>query len=142
MLLRGPVEPGRYTSIDYTHALAENENGVLASVGSVGDADDNALAESFVDSSKTELIAERVWRSRTQLELVIVEYVDWFNDTRLHGSLGDLPPREYELLHAPAGSGCARSPGSLRGTRPSQYAHEHELGNQVNRSPSKSGRLT
>ena len=69
---------------------------MLATVGSVGDAYDNALAESFVDSFKTELIADRVWRSRTQLELAIVEYVGWFNNARLHESLGDLPPAEYE----------------------------------------------
>jgi hypothetical protein len=42
---------------------------VLASVGSVGDAYDNALAESFVDGFKTELIADRVWRTRAQREL-------------------------------------------------------------------------
>jgi putative transposase len=65
--LRGPVESGQYTSIDYTQPLADH--GVLASVGSVGDAYDNALAESFVDSFKTELIADRVWRTRSQLEL-------------------------------------------------------------------------
>jgi putative transposase len=52
---------------------------VLASVGSVGDAYDNTLAESFVDSFKTELIAERVWRSRAQLELAVVEYVGRLN---------------------------------------------------------------
>jgi putative transposase len=89
----------QYTSIDYTQTLADH--GVLASVGSVGDAYDNALAESFVDSFKTELIADRVWRTRSQLELAIVEYVGWFNHQRLHESLGDLPPAEYEALYAP-----------------------------------------
>jgi putative transposase len=89
----------QYTSIDYTQTLADH--GVLASVGSVGDAYDNALAESFVDSFKTELIADRVWRTRSQLELAIVEYVGWFNHTRLHQSLGDLPPAEFETLSAP-----------------------------------------
>jgi putative transposase len=84
----------QYTSIDYTQTLADH--GVLASVGSVGDAYDNALAESFVDSFKTELIADRVWRTRSQLELAIVEYLGWFNHTRLHESLGDLPPAEFE----------------------------------------------
>jgi putative transposase len=73
---------------------------VLASVGSVGDAYDNALAESFVDSFKTELIADRVWRTRSQLELAIVEYVGWFNHARLHQALGDLPPAEFEALDA------------------------------------------
>jgi putative transposase len=68
--------------------------------GSVGDAYDNAMAESFVDSFKTELIADRVWRTRMQLELAIVEYVSWFNNDRLHESLDDIPPAEFEALHA------------------------------------------
>jgi putative transposase len=89
----------QYTSMAYSEAL--EDAGILASVGSVGDAYDNAMAESFVDSFKTELIADRVWRSRSQLELAIVEYVAWFNTTRLHESLGDLPPAEFEALHAP-----------------------------------------
>ena len=72
----------QYTSFDYTQTLADH--GVLASVGSVGDAYDNALAESFVDSFKTELIADRVWRTRSQLELAVVEYLGWFNHDRLH----------------------------------------------------------
>jgi putative transposase len=63
----------QYTSIDYSQTL--DDHGVLASVGSVGDAYDNALAESFVDSFKTELLADRVWRSRSQLELAVVEYI-------------------------------------------------------------------
>jgi putative transposase len=86
----------QYTSIDYTQTL--DDHGVLASVGSVGDAYDNALAESFVDSFKTELIADRVWRTRAQLELAVVEYIGWFNDARLHQALGDLPPSEFERL--------------------------------------------
>ncbi len=69
---------------------------MLASIGSVGDAYDNALAESFVDSFKTELIADRVWRSRAELELAVVEYIAWFNRDRLHSSLGDMPPAEFE----------------------------------------------
>ncbi len=84
----------QYTSGDYTQTLDDRR--VLASVGSVGDAYDNALAESFVDSYKTELIADRVWQSRPQLELATVEYVGWFNNSRLHESLGDIPPAEYE----------------------------------------------
>ena len=88
----------QYTSIDYTQTLADH--GVLASVGSVGDAYDNALAESFVDSFKTELITDRVWRTRSQLELAVVEYLGWFNSARLHQALGDLPPAELEALAA------------------------------------------
>ncbi len=73
---------------------------MLASIGSVGDAYDNATAESFVDSFKTELIRDRVWRSRSQLELAIVEYVAWFNNERLHTSLGGVPPAEFEADHS------------------------------------------
>jgi putative transposase len=54
-----------------------DEHNVLASIGSVGDAYDNALAESFVDSFKTELIADRVWRTKAQVELAVVEYIGW-----------------------------------------------------------------
>jgi len=87
----------QYTSADYTQTLTDH--GVLASVGTVGDAYDNAMAESFVDTFKTELIADRVWRTRAQLELAVVEYVAWFNNDRLHESLGDLPPAELEDLY-------------------------------------------
>ena len=88
----------QYTSIDYTQTLTDHR--VLASVGSVGDAYDNALAESFVDSYKTELIADRVWRARAQLELATVGYLGWYNNDRLHEMLGDVPPAEFELLQA------------------------------------------
>ena len=84
----------QYTSEDYTQQLDDAK--VLASVGSVGDCYDNALAESFVDSYKTELIADRVWRTKAQLELATVDYVDWFNHRRLHTSIGNRPPIEHE----------------------------------------------
>ncbi len=104
----------QYTSIDYTQTLTDH--GVLASVGSVGDAYDNALAESFVDSFKTELIADRVWKTRSQLELAVVEYIGWFNHDRLHESLGDIPPAEFEAhwqaTQAPALRAQAAPPAS------------------------------
>jgi putative transposase len=87
----------QYLSFAYSQELDDHD--VLASIGSVGDAYDNAMAESFVDSFKTELIADRVWRNRSQLELAIVAYVGWFNNQRLHESLGDIPPAEHEALH-------------------------------------------
>ena len=88
----------QYTSIDHTQTLTDHR--LLASVGSAGDAHDNALAESFVDSFKTELIADRVWRTRSHLEPAVVEYVSWYNAARLHESLGDMPPVEYEQRYA------------------------------------------
>ncbi len=105
------VQGSQYTSGAYTQTLADH--GLLASVGSVGDALDNALAESFIDSFKIELIADRVWRTRAQLELAIVEYVGWFNTARLHEALGDLPPAEFETLR-PTDT-FALSLSSLRG---------------------------
>ena len=78
----------------YTQTLADR--GVLVSVESVGDAYDNALAEGFVDSFKTELIADRACRTRAQLELAVVEYIGWFNDARLHQALDDRPPSKFE----------------------------------------------
>jgi putative transposase len=89
----------QYTSDDYTQELDDHD--VLASIGTVADALDNALAESFVDSFKTELISDRVWRTREQLEFAIVEYLGWFNHNRLHSSLNDIPPAEFEALYAP-----------------------------------------
>jgi putative transposase len=95
--LRGPLEFGQYTSFAFTQVL--DDHAVLASIGSVGDAYDNAMAESFVDTFKTELISDRVWRTRAQLELAIVEWVAWFNTQRLHESLSDRPPAEVEALY-------------------------------------------
>ena len=93
-MLRPPLESAQYTSLAYTQTL--DDHGVCQSLGTVGDALDNALAESWVDSLKTELIADRVWRTRSQLEIAIVEYIGWFNHVRLHSSLGYLPPTEYD----------------------------------------------
>ena len=84
----------QYTAEDYTQVLDDHR--VLASVGSVGDCYDNALSESFVDSYKTELIADRVWRTNRQLQLATVVYVGWFNHRRLHSSIGNRPPVEHE----------------------------------------------
>lgn len=103
----------QYTAEDYTHVL--DDHLVLASVGSVGDCYDNALAESFVDSYKTELIADRVWRTNAQLELATVDYVGWFNHRRLHSSIGNRPPVEYEREYwQRVALGFRTAPGSGR----------------------------
>jgi putative transposase len=93
-LVQHTDQGSQYTAEDYTQELDDHR--VLASVGTVGDAYDNALAESFVDSYKTELIADRVWRTNAQLELATVAYVGWFNHRRLHSSIGSRPPVEHE----------------------------------------------
>jgi transposase InsO family protein len=86
----------------YTQRLADL--GIAASVGSVGsvaDAYDNAMAESFVGTLKTELVRGRVFTTRFDAEIAVVEYLGWFNHTRLHESLGDVPPAEFEAHYAP-----------------------------------------
>ena len=98
----------QYTSEGYTQALDDHD--VLASLGSTGDCYDNALAESFVDSFKTELISDRVWRTHDQAELAIAKWAGWYNHKRLHSALGDIPPAEYEQLHAPAAATTAICP--------------------------------
>jgi putative transposase len=87
----------QYTSYAFHQVL--DDHGVLASIGTVGDAYDNSMAESFVDTFKTELISDRIWRTQTQLELAIVEWVAWFNTNRLHENLDDRPPAEVEALY-------------------------------------------
>jgi putative transposase len=47
-----------------------------------------------------ELVCDRVWRTSSQLELAIVEWVAWFNNDRLHQALGDIPPIEFEDQYA------------------------------------------
>lgn len=88
----------QYTSIAFTERLAEL--GVQPSIGTVGDAYDNALAESTIGLFKTELIRRRgPWRNLEDVEIATLEYVDWFNNSRLHSELGDIPPAEHEANH-------------------------------------------
>jgi transposase InsO family protein len=85
----------QYLSIRYTDRLGRA--GIAGSVGSVGDAYDNALAETINGLYKTELIYRRgPWRSLEAVELATLEWVDWFNNRRLFGPLGFVPPAEFE----------------------------------------------
>jgi putative transposase len=69
-------------------------------VGTVGDAYDNALAESVIGLFKTELIEPRgLWRAVEQVELATLEYVDWFNHRRLCEACGDIPPAGLEAAY-------------------------------------------
>jgi putative transposase len=88
----------QYTSIAFTERLADA--GVAPSVGSVGDAYDNALAETEIGLFKTELIHHRgPWRGLDDVELATLEWVDWHNHRRLHSACHDLTPAEYELIY-------------------------------------------
>jgi putative transposase len=85
----------QYTSFAFTaHLLAA---GIDASIGSVGDALDNALMESSIGLYKTELINRRgPWRTLADVELATAEWVDWYNTSRIHRAIGGVPPNEYE----------------------------------------------
>jgi transposase InsO family protein len=85
----------QYTSFRLAAHLA-GEN-IAASIGTVGDALDNALMESTIGLYKTELIKRRgPWRTLTDVELGTAEWIDWYNNRRLHGEIGHVPPAEYE----------------------------------------------
>jgi transposase InsO family protein len=85
----------QYLSIRYTERLAEAA--IEASVGSVGDSYDNALAETIIGLYKTEVIHARgPWRTLDAVEYATLEWVDWFNNRRLLESIGHVPPAEYE----------------------------------------------
>jgi putative transposase len=85
----------QYTSIRYTERLAQA--GIAASVGSVGDSYDNALAETINGLYKTELIKPRgPWRTVDAVEYATAEYIEWFNHRRLYEHCGDIPPVELE----------------------------------------------
>ena len=86
----------QYTSIAFTEALLEA--GITGSIGSVGDALDNALMESTIGLYKTELIDrhDTSWTGRAEVERETASWVHWYNTTRLHSSIQYRPPVEYE----------------------------------------------
>jgi putative transposase len=88
----------QYTSFVFTAHLIEA--GLDASIGTVGDALDNALMESTIGLYKTELIKkDGPWRSLGDVELATADYVDWFNTRRLHTAIGGVPPAEFEAAY-------------------------------------------
>jgi putative transposase len=88
----------QYLSIRYTERLAAAA--IEASVGSVGDSYDNALAETIIGLYKTEVIRHRgPWRHLDEVEYATLEWVDWFNHRRLLESIGNVPPAEFELAY-------------------------------------------
>jgi putative transposase len=88
----------QYLAMRYTDRLTDA--GIEPSVGSRGDAYDNALAESAIGLFKTEVIRLKgPWRHLETVEFATLEWVDWFNHRRLLEPLGDLPPAEYEARY-------------------------------------------
>ncbi len=103
-MLRRPVESAQYLSIRYTERLAEA--GIDPSIGSVGDSNDNALAESIIGLFKAEVINFLgPWKSAGRVEWEKLKWVDWYNTERLHSAIEYVTPREaeeafYESLNA------------------------------------------
>lgn len=88
----------QYTSFRFTTHLVGA--GIDASIGTVGDALDNALAESTIGLYKTELIKPNgPWHNRLEVEIATAAWVDWYNNRRLHGACRYRPPAEFEALY-------------------------------------------
>jgi putative transposase len=97
----------QYLSIRYSERLAKA--GVEASVGTVGDSYDNALAETINGLYKTEIIHPNgPWKSREEVEFATLEWVDWFNNRRLLEPIGDIPPVELERMYYERQGGSAK----------------------------------
>jgi putative transposase len=88
----------QYTSIRYTLRLTDV--GAVASIGTVGDSYDNAMAESLIGLYKTECIRrDGPFRTVDELELATASWVHWFNHQRLHSAISYIPPIEYETAY-------------------------------------------
>jgi transposase InsO family protein len=100
--LHRPVELAQYTSLRFTEHLALEE--IRPSIGSIGDAYDNALMESINGLYKAECIRTTVFHDGPYKTIADVEYatagwLDWYNNRRLHSTLGNVSPIEYEQAH-------------------------------------------
>ena len=87
----------QYTSVTYTERLDELE--IAPSIGSKGDAYDNAMAESWVSTYKNELVDGRTFPSYEHAEHESLSWIGFYNTERLHESLDDIPPAEYEQAY-------------------------------------------
>jgi putative transposase len=88
----------QYTSFRFTQHLIDSD--VDASIGTVGDAYDNALAESTIGLYKTELIKPQgPWHNKNEVEIATAAWVQWYNNRRLHEACGYRPPTEFETLY-------------------------------------------
>ena len=83
-------------------------------MGSIGDAYDNAMAESFFSVLQRELLDEQRWTTRRQLALAVFEWIEaWYNPHRRHTSIGSLSPIDYEAAQPPIGSRTQHEPEPL-----------------------------
>ena len=94
-MLHRPVESTQYTAIRYAERLTQS--GAIASIGTVGDSYDNALAETVVGLYKTECVkTDGPFRTADELKLATLSWVHWFNNDRLYSAIGYRTPIEHE----------------------------------------------
>jgi putative transposase len=91
--------PGRIRTCDLAYTDRLDELGVAPSLGSRGDAFDNAMAEAWVATFKSELVDGRRFPGFEHAEHETLNWIGFYNTERLHEELGDLPPTEYEELN-------------------------------------------
>jgi putative transposase len=96
-VLRRPLESAQYTSVAFGNRC--KEAGVRPSTGSVGDAYDNAMCESFFATLECELIDRRRFRSQRSADGRLSVHRSFYNPSRRHSALGYLSPIEYERKH-------------------------------------------
>ena len=97
-VLRRPVEFAQYTSIRYAERLAGEK--AVRSVGSKGDSYDNAAAEALNSLYKRELIdPKKDWQGVDDVMLATMDWVQWYNEDRIHSYSGDMPPKKYEEIY-------------------------------------------
>jgi putative transposase len=98
-MLRPPVEFAQYTRLAFGQRCAKL--GVRPSMGSVGDAYDNAMAESFFASLECELLDRRSFKSKAEARIALFTYIEgWYNPRRRHSGLGRIAPAEFERRYA------------------------------------------
>jgi putative transposase len=99
-LIHHSDQGSQYVSLSFGQHC--RDNGIAQSMGSKGDAYDNAVCESFFSTLKKELIRRRSWPTRRELQTAVFDYIEtFFNTTRRHSTLGYLSPHEYERISLP-----------------------------------------
>jgi len=126
----------QYTSLHYTDRL--DEHGIAPSVGSKGDAYDNAMAESWVATYKTELVAGRLV-SYERLEHDTLAWISFYNRDRLHEELDDVPPTEYEVLNHTTTPASEQQALTAKDRRAQPAAHDPARGGEGH-TPTQNGR--